>query len=164
MSRPIIKIEKQPIDRFFEIVALIGLIILIIYPIMHYQDLPEKIPTHFNGSGEPDDYQKKAIIWILTIVGLFTYGLFTYIKKIPHKFNYTIKITEENAKTQYTIALRMINALNAIIMSTFAYISYSSIQIALKKATSLGSGFTPILLILVFGTIGYGLYQASKNA
>ena len=89
--------------------------------------------------------------------------MFYFIKKIPHTFNYGVKITEENAEAQYRIALRLMHSLNAIIMISFAYINYSTIQIALAKATGLGSAFTPVFLLGIFGVIGFSIYKSFER-
>ncbi len=44
---------------------------------------------------------------------------------------------------------------NAIITCVFAYITYTILQTALGNQEGLGSLFTPVFLILVFGTLVY---------
>jgi len=163
MTRPKIKIEKKPIDHFLEKSALLGLAFLLIYPTIHFGSLPEEIPTHFDLNGQPDDYDKKSSIWILPVIGLLIFIMFYFIQKIPHTFNYGVKITAENAETQYKIALRIMYALNAIVMISFAYLNYSTIQIALGKATELGSAFTPIFILGIFGIIGIGIFKSFEK-
>lgn len=163
MSRPKIKLKKENIDLTLEALAILGLLFLIVYPLYHYSSLPEEIPSHFGASGRPDDYQSKNIIWAFPALGVFIYLLLTMISRVPHTFNYTVKITEKNATTQYQIALRMMSALKAIILFAFAYISFTSIQIALGNKRELGYWFLPILLIFVFASIIYTIRKSSSN-
>lgn len=164
MARPKLNIENEPIDNFLEIVALVSLIFLIVYPMINYNTLPDKIPTHFDGAGNPDAFGKKSSILVLSILGVFLYGMLHFISKVPHTFNYGgVKITEENAAVQYQNALRMMRTLKALITAAFAYINWSTIQIAFGNATGLGKGFTPVFLILVLGSVGVGMYKTYKN-
>jgi len=164
MARPKIKIQKTNLDKWLEIIAIACLIILFLYPAINYSSLPEKIPSHFGGNGLPDDYAKKASLWILPIIGLFLYLFLSWIQTIPHLFNYSVKITEENAERQYKISIRLVLIIKVICLSAFAYITWSSVRIALEKADGMGVAFLPILLILIFGTIGYTLYLSAKNS
>ena len=163
MSRPKIKIEKENVDLILEVLAIVGILFLIAYPLFHYNSLPDEIPSHFGPSGQPDDYQSKNFIWVFPVLGVFIYLLLTIVSRIPHTFNFTVKITEENATTQYQIAVRMISVLKTIILFTFAYISFTSIQIALGNKNELGYWFLPVLLFFVFAPIVYTLRKSSSN-
>jgi signal transduction histidine kinase len=98
MNRPKIKLKLSSFDWLVEILAAIALIILIVITLIHYSELPDKVPVHFNISGEPDSYAGKMGIWILSIVGTVLYIGLTILNRFPHAFNYTAKITMENAE------------------------------------------------------------------
>ena len=163
MSRPKLKIELDQSDYFVEVLGRMGVILLLAIPLFYYSDLPDTIPTHFNATGEPDQYGSKAVVWLLPVIGLVTYLGLLWLNKYPHIFNYMGKITEENAYRQYQIATRMVRAMNAIIVWAFAYLTYFMIQIGLGKADGLGPYFIPVFLIVLFGTIGYYIYQSIKR-
>ena len=163
MSQPKLKIEKENIDWIIEAIALLGLIFLIGYPILNFDILPDKIPSHFNALGDPDSYTGKGVIWALPAIGVFMYFLLTIISRNPHSFNYSVKITEENAPKQYKIAVRMMGFLKAIIVVSFAYITYTSIQVVLENKSGLGNWFLPVLLVVVFGSIFYSFKQSKQN-
>ncbi len=162
MARPKIKIQKEPLDYYLEAAAFLAIAFLFIYPAIHYGGLPEDIPTHFDSKGQPDSYDKKSSIWILPAIGFLIFVMLYFLQKVPHSFNYGVKITEENAENQYRIALRLMRSLNVIIMFSFAYLNYATIQIALENATGLGSAFTPIFIIGIFGVIAVSIYKSFK--
>ena len=163
MERPKIHIELDEMDRILEVAGWLALAVLIALPIYYYGQLPEQIPTHFSVNGEPDDYNRKATIWMLPILGTAMYiGMF-YLNKFPHIFNYTVEITEENAATQYRFATKMIRILNTIIAFIFAYIAYGSIQVAMGYQDGLGQYFLAFFLLATFGTIGYFLSKSYKK-
>lgn len=83
--------------------------------------------------------------------------------RVPHIFNYPTEIKPENAERQYRMATRMIRTLNVIIVCTFLYTSYGTIQNALGHQVGLGKAFMPFFLIALFGTIVVFLIKAFKK-
>ena len=158
--RPRLKIKLKSIDIAFEWIGIIGLLLLIGLPVYFYSKLPEIIPSHFAINGEPDKFSEKEVIWILPTIGIVLYLGLLWLNKFPHIFNYPQKVTSENAKRLYTISTRMIRVLNAVMSCTFAYISYSTIQISLGNQFELGSWFIPIFMILMLGPMAFSLYKS----
>lgn len=163
MKRPKIELQPSRLDRQLDLFAMVGLILLIVLPVYFYGELPDTIPSHYGSNGEADGFSKKATLWILPIIGgLMFLGLFK-LKKYPHLFNYPQPITEDNAERMYQNGVRMLRCLNAIITCVFAYITYSTIQTALGNQNGLGTSFTPIFLVFLFGSIGYFMYQMMRK-
>ena len=73
-------------------------------------ELSERIPIHFNLSGEPDGFGDKSAVWAAPIIGLLIYwGMNLITSKIkPWNFNYPVKVTAENAEILYKMGNRMI--------------------------------------------------------
>ena len=163
MERPRIKIKKTSVDFATEIVGIIGLLLLIGLPLYYFEKLPETIPRHFGANGEADGFSGKGIIWTLPIIGMVMYVGMFWLNKYPHIFNYPQQVTKENAERLYTIGTRMIRTLNSIITCIFAYITYSTIQTSLGNQDGLGTWFTPVFVILIFGVTGYFLYQSMSK-
>lgn len=163
MNKPKIKIKLDAIDWILEIVGLLFLVLLVVFPLYYFRELPDTIPTHFNAKGNPNDFSQKNIIWTLPIIGFVLYTGMLLLNKIPHRFNYLKKITEENAFRQYRIATKLLRTLRVIIVVSFFYIAYVSIQTALNKCDGLGRYFLPIFLIATFGTIGVFLFQTLRK-
>lgn len=164
MKRPKLKIELEPIDKVMEFFGFLGLLILIILPIYFFDKLPETIPIHYGAKGMPDGFGGKEAIWLVPIIGLIIYFGLIWINKYPHAFNYTQKVTKENARRLYTNSTRMIRILNAIITGIFAYITYSTIQTALGNQNGLGNWFLLIFLILTLGTTGYFFLKSTSKS
>lgn len=163
MERPKIVIQREPIDTILEIIGLIGLTALIVLPLLHYSELPERIPSHYNVAGEPDGFSGKAILWTLPLIGLVLYFALTYLNKFPHIFSYPVEITKENAVRQYKNAMRMNRTLKVIISSVFAYITWATISTALGKMNGLGVMFLPIFLTITLGGLAYFVVKSIKD-
>ncbi|MDH7444622.1 DUF1648 domain-containing protein [Aquimarina sp. 2201CG14-23] len=163
MNNPVIKLEKQTIDLMLEAFVFIGVSILVILPIYYFKELPEMIPTHFNGKGQPDAYNSKSMIWTLPVIGLvLCVGLYV-LNRYPHVFNYPTKITIDNAVSYYRNATRLIRVLNLIIAWAFVFIMWKSIKVALKTSEGLGTWFLPVFIILMIGVIIYFVLKSNKR-
>ena len=66
--------------------ALIVLLLIAIFaiPAFYFGQLPEEIPSHYNASGEVDDYSGKSMIWFLPVIGLVLGALIWLVfSKLP---------------------------------------------------------------------------------
>ena len=161
--RPKIKIERTPTDNILEImgwVALVGLWILIF---LNYSNLPDTIPTHFNGAGKVDNYGGKATLFMLPIIATVAYIGLTVLNNYPHIFNYPTKLTAENALRQYTSATRMIRYLKFVIVLVFSLIVFMTLRTAAGESEGLGAWFLPFTLGLIFIPLGIFVIQSFRK-
>lgn len=163
MSRPIIKIPLRPVDWVLEIVALVILFATIIFIFSAYESLPDKIATHFNSKGEPDAYGSKSTVWIVIGINIILYMLLSLAARIPHKFNYLVEITEQNAARQYQIALDVIRGLKVITVFIFCFLAFRKVMIADGEATGLGNLFLPIALIAIFSVLVISIIRMNSK-
>jgi uncharacterized membrane protein len=151
------------VDVFAELIGLVGILFLIIYPLLHFTQLPDRIPIHFGLDGTPDQHANKIVIWTLPLLGLMTFLGLKKLNNFPHTFNYLQEITLENAKRQYTFASKMIRMLNTIIACVFSYITSQIVQIGFGNKAGLGTYFIQAFLILIIGVTGNFLFQSVKK-
>lgn len=149
-NQPLIKIEWTPVDWILEFFAILGFLTFFGTAIYYFPKLPETIPTHFNGLGQPDGYSSKSSFWIMPGISVFLYILLTLVNRFPHKFNYLVKITPQNALKQYTMGTRMIRLMKAILVWLFLYINFTIIQSADPQSKGLGLWFLPVFLGCIF--------------
>lgn len=159
---PVLKLPLTKYELIFETLSIIGLLLLLTLTIVSWSDLPERIPTHFGFSGNPDGWGGKGSLAFLPIIAFLMHMLLSVVSKYPHTFNYPWKITEENAKVQYKYARSLLISLKAETIWSFIYIQWATIRVAFGKATGLGILYLPIFMILMFGTLGVYFYKASK--
>lgn len=162
-ARPIIKIPLTTTDKVVEIIAILLLVMFWFFILSNYKQLPEIIPTHFDGSGKIDGYGEKWTILIAPIISVILYISLTYLSRYPHKFNYMAEITELNAEKQYSIAVRMLRYLKLCIIIIFFAIEFKTIQNT-YNASDLGGWFMLLIMSLLFVPIFYFLIQFSKNS
>ena len=130
-NRPRIELKKTRTDKIIEIVGWCILVVMWCSVFIYYSKMPDIIPIHYNSVGQVDDYGDKSMMWSLLIIGSVMYIGLVLLNKIPYIFNYSTKITTENAFSQYTNATKIIRYLNLIIISTFSFIVFKTILISL---------------------------------
>jgi uncharacterized membrane protein len=160
---PKVKLKRTTLDWIIEVAGFSFLIILIALPLIWYNKLPERIPVHFNGAGEPDGYGGRSTLWILPVTGLFMWLLLTIIEAFPQIYNFPVKITPENIVTQYTMATRLIRILKSVILIIFSFISFQTIKTATGGASGLGKAFMPVFLLITFGVILIYIVRSMNN-
>lgn len=136
-------------SQVFFILGLLGLFVLFLLPAINYGQLPETIPTHFNASGQADDWGSRKMIWLLPCIGLVTSIMLiaigrsgvSFVSGTPFKEG-----TEEKVATYLQSSMLMTNA---VITWMFVYICWKTIQLALGQGNaSLGTGFLWIVISL----------------
>lgn len=156
MTRPKIAIEKTSIDWGLELLAWAALAALLIISFSYYNSLPAEIPVHFNASGAPDSYGSKWTFLLFPVLGGALFLILLFVGRIPHTFNYPIKITDSNAEVQYRLGVRLMLVLRVLLPTLFSYISYGMAQTALGVWEGLGTGFLFAALGVLLATlIGY---------
>lgn len=164
MSKPILKIPLKPFDWIMEGITLIILMGVMVYFIMHYSTLPDRIPIHYGFNGKADGFGAKSTLLILLVVLNAIYIFLTGISKKPHWFNYAHEITESNAPRQYSIALQMMRIVKLVVVIIFSYIIVTTMEIAEDNLVSLGTWFIPTVLFFLFATIIFYAIRSSLKS
>lgn len=159
-ERPRITIPLQSLDYAMEILAAMGLLTMLVLSALYYNQLPEQIPTHFGPDGRPDAYGSKPTLWLLPGLGALLYAFMTFINRRPDRFNYTVKITAENAERQYSMATRFIRAIKVFVMLLFTFLVWRIIGIAQEEAENMGFWLFPTLMIVILGATLFYLFRS----
>lgn len=157
------RIEWTISDWIAETLTLLIAGSLIYSQVIYYGVLPERIPLHFNFSGDAIGYGAKEILWNLPITTLVLYLGLTILNRFPHIFNYPTEITEANAQRHYRNATRMIRALKFVIVSGFTLMHWRTIQTAIGNEKGLSSWFSPIFIGATAGVLIIYLALAFRN-
>ena len=95
-----------------------------------YQDLPKRVPIHFNMKGEVDGWGNKATLFAIPLTIIPAFAVLFFLSRVPHTFNYSVKVTEENAPRLYHEMRLFVAWFNVEIAALMAFISIESIQLA----------------------------------
>jgi len=141
------KIEISMADKLIEAVSVIILLIIFFLPQYYYNDLPAKIPIHFNISGQPNNYAGKVLIWLLPFISLIFYLGFIILKRMPHILNYPAHSKLDKNKEQNKISIRILRYLLLVVLASFLYLVYGTINVALQQWEGIGS--MPVIIIVL---------------
>jgi len=162
-ARPKIKLELTTADKTIEIIGWLLIIAVWGLTITNYSNLPDSIPTHYNGAGQADGFGGKATILTLPLIATILFIGMTILNKFPHVFNYPTNITQDNAFRQYTNATRLIRYLKLIVVFIFGLIAFKTIQNANGEADGLGIWFLPLTMGLIFIPLTYFVIKSFKT-
>ncbi|MNK55832.1 hypothetical protein D3C87_748530 [compost metagenome] len=163
-GRPRIKLKLTVGDRILELLGWFSLFLLWYVTTVNYNKLPEIVPVHYNLEGKADKFGARWTILLLPGLATILYLAMTAVNRFPHLFNYPVKITEENASQQYTVASRLIRYLKFIVVVIFGVIAFRSIPNAAATSGGLGNWFLPFVLLSVFVPVVYFLIKSIEAA
>ncbi len=136
-NRPVLQLKRTTVEWVSDVIGVLGLAGMWIYAMTHVPMLPDSIPVHFNAAGDPDRWASRGSILSLPAIGTALYVFMLVAGRWPHKFNYLVDITEENAPRLYRLARMMVAALRAEVVWLFVIILWQSIAVGMGDATSL---------------------------
>jgi uncharacterized membrane protein len=160
-DRPKIKIKKSKLEMIMNGLSVLMIAGTIIYIASVWPELPDKMPSHFNAAGEPDDWSGKGSVLILPIISSLMFMLLYFVAKFPHIHNYPVKVTEENAERLYTISNRMLVILNFEMVFFLNLGAWETVKVGFGK-DGLGLWFLPSLIGVTLVTIIIALIKISK--
>jgi uncharacterized membrane protein len=154
MERPKLHIKTPVIGKIFNVIALMAFLSSIFYLITQWSVLPEKVPTHYNGIGEPDDWGHKGFIFIPLIIGIVLWVGLTILEKYPHLHNYS-GLTEENVERKYKSSMMLLNFIKNEMLLFFAFSSFNDVVVANGKDSILGIWELPLFIGVIFSTLAF---------
>ena len=156
---------KPEITRFDTVLEFAGwavFILLWIFVVTSYTSLPDTIPTHYNGALEPDGYGARSSILVLCSIGSLLFIGMSILNRYPYKFNYPVKITEENANRQYNNLTKMVRWLKTLVLAEFGSLAFYTIRISNGEADGFSRMLIPLFLVAVLIAAIFHLLRAYR--
>lgn len=69
--------------------------------------LPDRVPVHFEAAGDPDRWGSPGEVWGAVGMMVLIQALLTLVARVPHRHNYPVPVTEENAQGMYRVSEQM---------------------------------------------------------
>lgn len=108
------------------VTAIVFLATTIIF-LFRYPSVNDKVAMHYDLTGNIDRMGDKSGTFFFFGLLILLYVGMTFAQRFPHAFNYLTEITEENAKRQYTTAVKMIRWLKMMMIVLFSFIILKTI-------------------------------------
>ncbi len=160
--QPKLELESTSLQRALLVLAWMAVALNAGVIAYYWPQLPASVPQHFDASGEVDGWGPRALLALLPVLSLVLVGGITWLMRYPHLYNYLWPITEENAPRQYQLANQMLAAIEAVTAFMFAIMSWEICRIAVGETGSMMPYFLPVMMILLFGSIGVYLVYAHR--
>lgn len=145
-NRPKIHLPRTSLLTVIDCAAALLLLFVLVLAAIYWQDMPDRIPTHFNLMGQPDGWGGKSSFLIFPVLSLILFIMLTVFSFFPEIGNYPWEITEENAGRQYHLVRLLLGVLKVEIMTIFLYFEWLTIQAGMVKAAWGISMFMPAML------------------
>ena len=156
----------------FELVALFLVLLTFYLTASNYSSLLDKIPTHFNFRGVPDDWDSRKELLVYPILSACLSILFTVINvllaivKDPRKLiNLPPKrkaaLSNAQIEKLRIFLNRSLFALKILIQGLLAYSLYITIEVALFRATSLGVPWF-LFMVAILMLAGYMVWESFR--
>lgn len=114
-----------------------------------WEQIPARVPLHFDVRGEIDRWGGKNSLLLLPATAVFIYLLLTVTSFFPGLWNIPVKLTDANRPAVYAC---MRNLQIVMKIEVIALLGFLTLRAAQAKA--LPGVFLPLLLLILLGTVG----------
>ena len=143
-------IQKNKFDIIIDIICLLCLIGLILYLAIAWPNIPDQIPGHYDARGEIDGMTGKSLLIFLAFMAWVMYILIFIAELFPKTWNTGVKVTRENMGRVYRTVKSMLGIIKLQMVLLFTYLTVNT-----SLAMPLPALFTPLTMILLFGSLAY---------
>ncbi|MBY7144140.1 DUF1648 domain-containing protein [Virgibacillus sp. NKC19-3] len=160
-DQPNINVPASMWEKFFHFVAFILMIMMVVYAIFMYSQLPDEVPIHFNAAGEADNWGGKGAIFTLPLISIPMFMVLFFLGKAPHVHNYPVKVTKGNAPKLYRESRLLLATINVEVAVIFTFLTWEMAQSAQGNGT-LGVWMIILSTIVPLVTVGYFLLRMNR--
>ena len=152
------KIRRGKLDMILNLLCLILLIGITLWLTIFWDRIPDQVPMHYDFAGNINRWGKKSEMLLLPVMAWLLYLLLTVIERFPKIWNTGVTVTEENREWVYTSLLHLISTMKFIIVCIFTWLIVQT-----PLGISLPGWFMIVVLLAVFGNMGFWLGEVYKN-
>ncbi len=127
--------------------------------------LPDRIPTHFDISGQPNAWGSPGFLWFLPAIATGVYLLLTVLGNIRfRRYNLPVRVTEANLPFIQDQTIVMVAWIKSELLCLFVYLQWSILKSARNGAFRLSPILIPVFLVVIFSTVGWNLTELIRGA
>lgn len=150
------KLKHTKFQIVMEVFGLVLLAAMFLFVILKWNELPDKIPGHYNALGEIDRWGNKSEILFVPIISTILYLSLLIISFFPSIWSLP-SYREENKERVYRCTRSLLIFMNVEIVALFFYVTIY--QTTLQPLPAL---FLPVFLTVIFGTLIFFLVRLFK--
>lgn len=149
--------QNKTLFKLMDVLSIVFITSNIILVILYYNNLPDKIITHYNILGEADAYGDKSSIIFLVITNILMYAIVSLVERKPQIWNFPTIVTDTNREKLYMYGSQLLKSLKLVFLFSFLYISYCNI---VNK--NIGLFFTILNIIVPSVLLFYYIFKMIK--
>lgn len=161
-ERPRLALPADGLDKALELCGAVLLALFLIVVAGSWSMLPEQLPTHFGLNGEPDSWGSRLQVLVLPAIALLQFVLMTVLARMPHRYNYMVPITPDNAERQYRLARRLMHGLKLLVVLLLFAIYLAAWGVAAGRFSTLPATVMWLLLAPIMLLLGWYLLMARR--
>jgi len=138
-------------------------VLFLIYYFLISPSLPERVAVHYNFEGQADRWGSHIVYPIIACLGLLICIGLVLLQRIPHKHNYPVKITAENASELYQRSNELLGTVAIVISIGIVLLLLQSLSMALGGESYIGFSLGAFIIVLL-AVILIGIKRIKKSA
>ncbi|MFQ8706495.1 MAG: DUF1648 domain-containing protein [Thomasclavelia sp.] len=142
------KIKATKYQTVLNILSLLVLIGTILYLIIFWNTIPQKIPGHYNGNGIIDRWGNKSELIIPLVIGIIMYLGLSFVERCTKIWNIGVEVNEINREKVYSLTRELL-----ITSKFFLTLNFSFLTINSSLSLNLPNWYTLIFVGLLFVVI-----------
>lgn len=139
------KIKAAKYQTILNILSLLVWGGTILYLIISWNTIPQKIPGHYNGRGIIDRWGNKSELLIPLVIGIIMYLGLSLIERCPKIWNTGIEVNETNREKVYSLTKGLL-----VTSKFFLTLNFSFLTINSSLSLSLPNWYTLVFVGLLF--------------
>ena len=152
--------SEKKLRNITDVLCFLMILGYVMYLVVTWGNLPERVPIHFNVHGIPDRYGKKGSLLLEPILGLLILALLMFCQRFPQWWNYPVEVTEENREHIFEIASKMMSVIKLLSIGVCLYAGISG-NLGTAPMWPVWILITGIFVTLILGI--RGIYKAGKE-
>lgn len=102
-----IKLKYTRLQIALEILGFLLFVGMIAFVFTQWDQFPQRIPAHYNATGEIDDWGDKNVILHVLALSVFLYVVITVSSFLPKIWNIPVSTPEENKEKVYQYTMNL---------------------------------------------------------
>lgn len=131
-----------------EIIGLLLFVGIIAFVLTQWDQLPARIPSHYNAKGEIDSWGDKNVILHVSTISVFIYVLITLFSFLPGTWNIPVQTPEENKEKVYQYTMNLLVLVKVEFLTLFFCSIYYTATVQPEPIL-----LVPVSLLVIFCTI-----------
>ena len=151
--------KTKLINIITNVICLLAIIASLVVIILRYSQLPDRIPTNFDFSGNVTGYGSKGMLWMLPVLNLLIFVPMAAAELFPGAWNTGVNKRSRN----YALSVRLSGILLTIV-KTASVLFISALTIIVTLGLKLPPWLTILFVLVLTGTlIWYFVRLATSN-